>query len=207
MSGTAAVCPELRFVNEGLEEADSYCVNPHKWMFVNFDCDAFYVADRRPLLDALSILPEYLRNPASESGSVIDYRDWQIPLGRRFRALKLWATIRWYGVEGLRHQVREHVRLAQDFADWVRKHPSLELVAPVPLNLVCFRHVAGDQANQAILDRLNRSGELFLTHTRLDGRFVLRMSIGGTTTERRHVLQACAAIAQAVDEASAGGCL
>ena len=199
MSGTAAVCPELRFVNEGLEGADSYCVNPHKWMFVNFDCDAFYVADRRPLLDALSILPEYLRNPASESGGVIDYRDWQVPLGRRFRALKLWATVRWYGAEGLRHHVREHVRLAGEFAEWVRGHPALEVVAPVPLNLVCFRHVGGDHANQAILDRLNRSGELFLTHTRLDGRLVLRMSIGGTATERRHVQQACAAIARAIE--------
>jgi aromatic-L-amino-acid decarboxylase len=198
MSGTAAVCPELRFVNEGLELADSYCTNPHKWMFVNFDCDAFFVADRAALVGALSILPEYLRNTATESGAVIDYRDWQVPLGRRFRALKLWATIRHYGVEGLRDHVREHVRLAQDFAGWVRADDRFELVAPVPLNLVCFRHLGGDEVNQAILDRVNRSGELFMTHTRLDGRLVLRMSIGGARTERRHVEAAWAAIRSAV---------
>jgi aromatic-L-amino-acid/L-tryptophan decarboxylase len=197
MSGTAAVCPELHFVNDGLELADSYCFNPHKWMFVNFDCDAFYVAERSALIGALSILPEYLRNEASESGAVIDYRDWQIPLGRRFRALKLWLTIRHYGAQGLRHQVREHVRLAQGFAAQVRADDRFELAAPVPLNLVCFRHRAGDDANQRILDRLNRSGEIFLTHTRLDDRLVLRLSVGGARTEQRHVDQAWAAIQRA----------
>jgi aromatic-L-amino-acid decarboxylase len=194
MSGTAAVCPELRFVNDGLSLADSYCVNPHKWMFVNFDCDAFYVADRAVLIEALSILPEFLRNSATESGAVIDYRDWQVPLGRRFRALKLWATIRWYGAEGLRHHVRDHVRVAQELAGWIRESPDFELAAPVPLNLVCFRHRGGDEVNQGILDRLNRSGEIFLTHTRLDGRLALRLSVGGTWTERRHVEQAWDAI-------------
>jgi aromatic-L-amino-acid/L-tryptophan decarboxylase len=197
MSGTAAVCPEFRFVNEGLELADSYCFNPHKWMFVNFDCSAFFVADRAALVGALSILPEYLRNAATESGAVIDYRDWQVPLGRRFRALKLWATIRHYGAEGLRHHVREHVRLAQDFADWVRADERFELVAPAPLNLVCFRHRAGDEVNRRILDRLNSSGRLFLTHTKLDGQLVLRMSIGAARTEHRHVAQAWAAIQEA----------
>ncbi len=197
MSGTAAVCPELRFVNDGLELADSYCFNPHKWMFVNFDCSAFFVADRAALVGALSILPEYLRNAASESGAVIDYRDWQLPLGRRFRALKLWATIRHYGAEGLRHHVREHVRLAQQFAEWVRADERFELAAPAPLSLVCFRHRAGDAVNQRILDRLNRSGRLFLTHTKLDGRLVLRMSIGAARTEGRHVEQAWAAIQEA----------
>ncbi|HSR24534.1 MAG TPA: pyridoxal-dependent decarboxylase, partial [Candidatus Eisenbacteria bacterium] len=199
MSGTAAVCPELRFVNDGLELADSYCFNPHKWMFVNFDCSAFFVADRAALVGALGILPEYLRNAASESGAVIDYRDWQVPLGRRFRALKLWATIRHYGAEGLRHHVREHVRLAREFAGWVRADERFELAAPVPLNLVCFRHRDGDAAGQRILDRVNGSGRLFLTHTKLDGRLVLRMSIGGTYTERRHVERAWAAIQEAAD--------
>ena len=200
MSGTAAVCPELRFVNEGLELADSYCTNPHKWMFVNFDCDAFFVADRSALESALTILPEYLRNTATDSGVVIDYRDWQIPLGRRFRALKLWATIRHYGVEGLRDHVRDHVRLAHEFADWVGSDDRFELVAPVPLNLVCFRHRGGDEVNQAILDRVNGSGELFMTHTRMDGRLVLRMSIGGVWTERRHVEAAWGAIRAAAGD-------
>ena len=101
MSGTAALCPEFRWIHDGLELADSYCFNPHKWMFTNFDCDCFFVADRAALINTLSVLPEYLRNEATESGAVIDYRDWQIPLGRRFRALKLWFVIRHYGVEGL----------------------------------------------------------------------------------------------------------
>ena len=190
MCGTAALCPEFRHIQNGLEFADSYCFNPHKWMFTNFDCDCFYVADRKPLIQTFSILPEFLRNKATESGVVIDYRDWQIPLGRRFRALKLWFVIRHYGVEGLRHHVREHVRLAQQFAEWIRTDERFELAAPVPLNLVCFRHKAGDEANQALMDRLNRSGDLYLTHTRLNDRLTLRLCIGQTNTQARHVERA-----------------
>lgn len=187
MSGTAALCPEFRHIHQGVEFADSYCFNPHKWMFTNFDCDVFYVADRKALIQTLSVLPEYLRNQATESGAVIDYRDWHIPLGRRFRALKLWFVIRHYGVAGLQHHVRQHVALAQRFAERVRQDDRFELAAPVPLNLVCFRLKAGDAANQALLDRLNRSGDLYLTHTKLDGRFTLRMSVGQTNTQARHV--------------------
>jgi aromatic-L-amino-acid decarboxylase len=187
MSGTAALCPELRHIHQGVEFADSYCFNPHKWMFTNFDCDVFYVADRKALIQTLSVLPEYLRNRATESGAVIDYRDWHIPLGRRFRALKLWFVIRHYGVEGLQHHVRQHVALAQRFAEHVRQDDRFELAAPVPLNLVCFRLKAGDAANQALLDHVNRSGDLYLTHTKLDGRFTLRMSVGQTNTQARHV--------------------
>ncbi len=197
MSGTAALCPEFRHHQDGLELADSYCVNPHKWMFTNFDCDCFFVADRAPLLRALSILPEYLRNRATESGAVIDYHDWQVPLGRRFRALKLWFVIRHYGVEGLRYHVRRHVELARGFAARVEAHPDFELAAPVPLNLVCFRHRDGDEKNRAIPDRVNASGKAFLTHTKLDGRFTLRMSIGQTWTEERHVEGAWRAILEA----------
>lgn len=186
-AGTAALCPEFRWQNEGLEHADSYCFNPHKWMFTNFDCDCFWVADRGPLLRALSILPEYLRNAPTESGAVIDYRDWHVPLGRRFRALKLWFVIRHYGVEGLRHHVREHVRLAQEFKAWAEADPDWEPAAPAPLNLVCLRHRAGDAATERVLEAVNASGDLFLTHTRLDGRYVIRMSIGQTHTQQRHV--------------------
>ena len=121
---------------------------------------------------------------------MIDYRDWQIPLGRRFRALKLWFVIRHYGVEGLRHHVRRHVALAQEFAGWVQADPRFELAVPPPLNLVCFRHRAGDELNQALMDRLNRSGELYLTHTRLQDRLTLRLCVGQTHTERRHVERA-----------------
>ncbi len=119
MSGTAALCPEFRYIQDGVDLADSYTFNPHKWMFTNFDCNCFYVADRKALIDTLSILPEYLRNQATESGAVFDYRDWHIPLGRRFRSLKLWFVIRHYGVEGLRHHVRRHIEIAQQFAEWV----------------------------------------------------------------------------------------
>ncbi len=125
MSGTAALCPEFRCIQDGLELADSYAFNPHKWMFTNFDCDCFWVADRASLIQTLSILPEYLKNQATESGAVIDYRDWHIPLGRRFRALKLWFVIRHYGVEGLRYHVRRHVELAQQFARWVQADRAL----------------------------------------------------------------------------------
>lgn len=187
MAGTAAVCPEYRWIHDGLERADSYCFNPHKWMFTSFDCDCFYVADRGALIRALSIAPEYLRNAASESGEVIDYRDWQIPLGRRFRALKLWFVLRHYGAEGLRHHIREHVALAQDLAAWLRADPRFELFVDPPLSLVCFRHVDGDAATQALLDGLNATGEVYLTHTRLNGRLAVRVSVGATQTRREHV--------------------
>jgi len=190
MSGTAALCPEFRYIHDGLEFADSYCFNPHKWMFTNFDCNCFYVADRKHLIQTLSVLPEYLKNQASESGAVIDYRDWQIPLGRRFRSLKLWFVIRHYGVEGLQHHIREHVGLAQQFADWVRSDVRFELAAPAPLNLVCFRLRSGDEANQKLMDMLNASGDLYLTHTRLSGKLTLRLCVGQTHTETRHVEKA-----------------
>jgi aromatic-L-amino-acid/L-tryptophan decarboxylase len=187
MAGTAAICPEFRHFQAGLELADSYCFNPHKWMFTNFDCDCFYVADRKALIQALSILPEYLRNQATESGAVTDYRDWQIPLGRRFRALKLWMVIRHYGVEGLRYHVRQHVALAQQFASWIARSDVFRLIVPPPLNLVCFAHQAGDDFNRQLLDRLNRSGKVYLTHTILNGVFTLRFCVGQTHTQSRHV--------------------
>jgi aromatic-L-amino-acid decarboxylase len=187
MSGTAALCPEFRYIHNGMEFVDSYCFNPHKWMFTNFDCDCFFVADRNVLINTLSILPEYLKNKATESGAVIDYRDWQIPLGRRFRSLKLWFVIRHYGVEGLQFHIRRHVELAQTFASWVEAGDSFELAAPAPLNLVCFRHKAGDEFNEKLLDQLNQSGKLYLNHTRLKDQYILRMSIGQTNTELRHM--------------------
>jgi aromatic-L-amino-acid decarboxylase len=198
--GTAALCPEFRGLFQGLERADSYCFNPHKWMFVNFDCDCFFVADRAALIRTLSVLPEYLKNKATASGAVIDYRDWQIPLGRRFRALKLWFVIRHYGVEGLRAKVRDHVAITQQFARWVDEHPSFERVAPTPLNLVSFRHVAGEAASQHILERINQSGRAYLTHTKLNNQFVIRMSIGQTDTGLPHVERAWELICEAARE-------
>ena len=200
MSGVAAVAPEHRGMHDGLELADSYCTNPHKWLLTNFDCDAFWVADRAPLLRALSVVPEYLRTAASEGGTAIDYRDWQVPLGRRFRALKLWFVLRHYGAEGLRAHIRHHVALAAELASWVEAHPDFELTAPVPQNLVCFHHRDGDERTARLRQTLNDSGELYLTHTRLDGRYTLRMAIGGVQTQREHVAAAWEAITTAASE-------
>ncbi|HOB76792.1 MAG TPA: pyridoxal-dependent decarboxylase [Phycisphaerae bacterium] len=187
LAGTAGLCPEFRHLFTGLELADSYAFNPHKWMFTNFDCDCFWVADRASLIRTLSILPEYLRNKATESGAVIDYRDWHVQLGRRFRALKLWFVIRSFGVEGLQEKVRKHVALAQEFAGWVQGDERFELAAPAPLNLVCFRHRGGDEANQQLLERLNSTGRLCLSHTKLNGKMTLRLCVAQTNVERRHV--------------------
>ncbi|MEN9804248.1 MAG: hypothetical protein RIS41_1095 [Actinomycetota bacterium] len=192
MHGIAALAPEHRWVNEGLELADSYCTNPHKWMGINFDCDLFWVADRTALLGALSILPEYLRSAAAQSGQAIDYRDWQIPLGRRFRALKLWFAIRTEGTAHFQSMIRRHVGLSQEFAAWVAADDRFEVVAPHPLNLVCLRVNGtspedGDVRTDALIDAANATGQALFTRTVLDGRSVLRMSIGGRATERRHV--------------------
>lgn len=197
-AGAAAVCPELRWSHEGLEHADSYCFDPHKWLLTGFDCDAFWVADRGELIEALTVLPEYLRNAATESGAVIDYRDWQVPLGRRFRALKLWFVLRWYGAQGLREHIRHGVGLAQELAGWMDADDRFEIVAPHPFSLVCFRlrdDVAGgperaDAANAEVLSRVNATGECFLTHTKVRGRYTLRIAIGAPATQRRHVAAA-----------------
>lgn len=187
-AGVAAICPELHWIIDGVNDfADSFCTNPHKWLLTNFDCDAFWVADRAPLLAALSILPEYLRNAATESGAVVDYRDWHVQLGRRFRSLKLWSVIRWYGAEGLREHIRGHVALAQEFAGWLYADKRFEIMAPHPLSLVCFRLSAGDAATADLMDRLNSSGALYLTHTKVRDKVTLRLAIGSTSTERRHV--------------------
>jgi aromatic-L-amino-acid/L-tryptophan decarboxylase len=190
-AGAAAVCPELRWSHAGLELADSYCFDPHKWLLTGFDCDAFWVADRAELVRALTVLPEYLRNAATESGAVIDYRDWQVPLGRRFRALKLWFVLRWYGEDGLREHVRTGVALARDFAARVAADERFELVAPYPFSLVCFRlrgdGAAADERNAELLRRVNASGAAYLTHTRVGGRYTLRLAVGAPQTQARHV--------------------
>jgi aromatic-L-amino-acid decarboxylase len=186
-AGSATVCPEHRDLLDGLDRVDSYAFNPHKWLLTNFDCSAFYVADAAPLAASLSIVPEYLRNAASDSGEVVDYRDWQVPLGRRFRALKLWFVMRSYGTDGLRAHIRAHVAAAATLADRVRANPRLEMAAPLSLGLVCLRHVDGDEASERLLADVNSTGEAFLTHTKLDDRFVLRVAVGGTWTTAVHV--------------------
>lgn len=206
-AGTAAICEEHRAMLDGVARADSFCFNPHKWLLTSFDCSALWVRDRKALIDSLSVTPEYLRNRASDSGAVIDYRDWQIPLGRRFRALKLWFVMRHYGLEGLRAHVRHHVALARRFATFVAADPRFELVAPSPFALVCFRlrgdDAATDARNRELLANVNASGTAYLSHTglpRADGssRFVLRMAIGATLTEERHVDAAWRRIVEAL---------
>ncbi|WP_434740949.1 pyridoxal-dependent decarboxylase [Micromonospora sp. SH-82] len=199
-AGSAAVCPELRWTHAGVEYADSYCFDPHKWLLTGFDCDAFWVADSGELIEALTVLPEYLRNAASESGAVVDYRDWQVPLGRRFRALKLWFVLRWYGVEGLRSHIRSGVALADGFADRVRADDRFEVVGAHPFSLVCFRLRAGDEANTALLARVNATGRVFLTHTRVDGGHTLRLAVGSPQTRSEHVEQAWELVAATATE-------
>jgi aromatic-L-amino-acid decarboxylase len=198
MSGTAAICPEYRYLLNGIELADSFSFNPHKWMFTNFDCNCFFVANRSDLIKTLSILPEYLKNQATESGAVFDYRDWHIQLGRRFRSLKLWFVIRHYGVNGLRYHIQEHIRMAQEFAKWIRESEDFELIAPAPLNLVCFAHKNGDDFNKKLLETINQSGKMYFTHTVINGRYLLRMCIGQTNTNENHVQQAWQTIQNAV---------
>ncbi|MEE2908049.1 MAG: pyridoxal-dependent decarboxylase [Planctomycetota bacterium] len=187
MYGTAACCEEFRWIQAGCQDVDSYSVNPHKWMLVNFDCNCLWVADRSALIQSLSILPEFLRNRATESGHVIDYRDWQIPLGRRFRALKLWFVLRHYGVEGIQAMVREHVAMTQELAGWIEADPHFQLAAPCPLSLVCFSHVDGNERTQEIMEQANATGQLALSHAKLADQYVIRFCVGQWQTQRSHV--------------------
>ncbi len=200
MFGTASICEEYRWIHDGIEHADSYCVNPHKWMLTNFDCTCFFVADREPLLAALSIMPEYLRNSATDSGGVIDFRDWQVPLGRRFRALKLWFVLRWHGLEGIRAMIRNHVAMAQTFAAAISEDDRFEIAAPHPLNLVCFRAAAGDETTRRLVSTINTSGRAMLTHCSIDGQFVVRCCIGHATTTMRDVDELIAMLREEVDQ-------
>ena len=186
-AGSAMICPEFRHLQDGVELVDSYTFNPHKWMFTNFDCNVFYVRDRAPLIETLSILPPYLKNKASESGQVIDYRDWHVPLGRRFRALKLWFVLRSYGAEGIRYHIREHVRLARELEKKIVDDDRFELVAPTPLALVSFRHVAGNEATESLATAINDSGHSHVTPSKLGDVSFIRVSVGQTHTEQRHL--------------------
>ncbi|MCW2682835.1 MAG: tdcA, partial [Blastococcus sp.] len=188
----SAVVPELRPLQAGVEWADSYTTDAHKWLLTGFDATLFYVADRAALTGALAILPEYLRNAATDAGAVVDFRDWQIPLGRRFRALKLWFVLRWYGAEGLRAHIRSSVALAQELAGWAAADERFDVVAPHPLSLVCLRPrwaagIDADVATMTLLERLNDGGEVFLTHTTVGGQAVLRVAVGSPATTRAHV--------------------
>jgi aromatic-L-amino-acid decarboxylase len=195
LAGSALILPEYRRMIEGIEQADSFVFNPHKWLFTNFDCSAYFVKDKESLLRTFEILPEYLRTRTH--GQVNDYRDWGIPLGRRFRALKLWFVIRSFGVDGLREMLREHLRLADMIRKEVENDPAFELMAPVPLNTVCFRYNPGnteekelDRLNASLLEQLNRSGKVYFTHTKVNGHYTIRFMIGQTHTREKHVKKA-----------------
>jgi aromatic-L-amino-acid/L-tryptophan decarboxylase len=182
-AGPAATCPELRPLFAGWERADSVGVNPHKWLLTPMDCSAFFTRRPDALRAAFSLVPEYLR----VDEDVVSLSEYAVPLGRRFRALKLWAVLRCYGAEGIRAIIREHVRLADLFAGWVANEPGWEVAAPHPFSLVCFRLEGDDRRNEELLARVNASGEIFLSHTRLDGRFVLRLAIGNARTNEADV--------------------
>jgi aromatic-L-amino-acid decarboxylase len=203
-AGTAAILPEKRWIVEGAETADSFVFNPHKWMLTNFDCSAYFVKDPGALIRTFEIHPEYLKTGID--AQVKNFRDWGIPLGRRFRALKLWFVIRSYGVEGLQKIVGEHIRLAQLFKGWVEEHDAFELMAPVDFSLVCFRLNDGrseealNDLNKRFLESLNQTGKVFLTHTSLRGKYVLRMAIATRATQERHVRAAWELIASKAAE-------
>jgi aromatic-L-amino-acid decarboxylase len=209
MYGTAAICPEFQYLNQGLELADSYAFNPHKWMFTNFDCSAWYVKDPAHLERTLAIDPEYLKT--DQDTVVRNFRDWGVPLGRRFRALKLWFVLRSFGARRLREMVAAHIALAQEFAGWIDAADGWERLAPVPLNTVCFRlRPAGadletcNRLNKALLDRVNAEGTIYLTLTKLDGVTTLRVAVGQTKTGRRHVHEAWEALQREAASLAAG---
>jgi aromatic-L-amino-acid/L-tryptophan decarboxylase len=195
-AGTALLLPEYRWMIDGIKNADSFVFNPHKWMFTNFDCSAYFVKDNEALIRTFEILPEYLKT--NEQEQVNNYRDWGLQLGRRFRALKLWFVIRHYGIDGLQHKIREHIRLAQNLAHIIDNSNDFELLAPVPLNTICFRFLPHDvdepetidTINMDMLELLNASGKIFVTHTRLDGKYAIRLVIGQTEVTERHVQEA-----------------
>jgi aromatic-L-amino-acid decarboxylase len=192
-AGTALLLEEYRWMIRGMEQADSFVFNPHKWMFTNFDCSAYFVKDKEALINTFSITPEYLRT--ASSGLVNDYRDWGIQLGRRFRALKLWFVIRNFGVEGLKQKIRHHISLAQDFEMKVLESEDFELVTPRTVNLVCFRFKPKDTddvevlntMNERLLQAVNATGKMFISHTKLNGVYTLRMVIGQTNVTEKHV--------------------
>jgi aromatic-L-amino-acid/L-tryptophan decarboxylase len=202
--GGAAICPEFRPLFDGMEEADSVVMNPHKWLFTPVDCSVLLVREAAALRNAFSLVPEYLR---TDEEGVTNLMDYGIQLGRRFRALKLWMVIRAFGVNGLRDRIRFHCALAKELTGWIRAEPGFEVVAPVPFSVVCFRAVRGasgeeqDRLNEKVLAEVNAAGPVFLSHTKLGGRVVLRIAIGNLRTERRHVAAAWELIRKAAARA------
>jgi len=195
-AGTALVLPEKRWLIDGIEYVDTFVFNPHKWMFTNLDCSAYFVRDKEALIRTFEILPEYLKTKEDER--VNNYRDWGIQLGRRFRALKLWFVIRSFGVNGIREKIKYHIQWAKELAQNIKNSEDFELLAPVPFSTVCFRYNPKEisdqetlnQINAKLLETLNATGKLFLTHTKLNDNYTIRLVIGQTNVKKRHVEQA-----------------
>ncbi len=187
-AGTALLLPEIRLLAEGIEEADSIVINPHKWLFTTFDCSALFIRNKDLLLKTFSILPEYLKDHNLQD--VVNFRDWGLGLGRRFRSLKLWFVIRWYGKLGLQSLIRSHIELGSKFEQLIKKDGRFEIAAKRQFNLVCFRLKATDEENIKLLNTINRSGKMFLTHTRLNGSIVLRAVLAQTNLTEDHVIEA-----------------
>jgi aromatic-L-amino-acid/L-tryptophan decarboxylase len=208
-AGSALLLPEYRWMIDGIAHADSFVFNPHKWLFTNFDCTAYFVKDAGTLIRTFEILPEYLKT--GSRGLVNDYRDWGIQLGRRFRALKLWFVLRSYGLQGLRERLRHHIRLTQYFIKWIESNPHLELVTAPVLNFCCFRYQPSgkdlplavvNQLNEQLLSRINQSGVAYLSHTRVDQKYVIRVVIGQTYVDQEDVERLIDLIERLVGEMS-----
>jgi len=209
-AGSALILPEYRWMIGGIESVDTLVFNPHKWLFTNFDCSAYFVRDKKALTNTFQLIPEYLKTRSDEQ--VNNYSDWTIPLGRRFRALKLWFVLRYYGLEGLQQKLRDHIQMARQAKEWIEQDEHFEMLAPLTLNVLCFRyhppHIEADEKlnalNERLLNSINQHGRIYLTHTKLDGRYTLRLVIAQTHVEQRHVEEAWREIKHRAEELSMG---
>ncbi len=205
-AGSTLILPEYQWMIKGVQEADTFVFNPHKWLFTNFDCSAYFVRDKQALVRTFQLVPEYLKTRSDEE--VNNYSDWTIPLGRRFRALKLWFVLRYYGLEGLQQKLREHIAMAGEMKQWIEQHDDFEMLAPATMNLLCFRynpgHVSSEEElnrlNEELLHKINGSGEIYMSHTKLSGRYTLRMVIAQTDVEKHHVEKAWEVIKEKAEE-------
>ncbi|MFP4620271.1 MAG: pyridoxal phosphate-dependent decarboxylase family protein [Bacteroidales bacterium] len=209
-AGSALILPEYQWMIERVEEADTFVFNPHKWLFTNFDCSAYFVKDKQTLVNTFRLIPEYLKTRSDEQ--VNNYSDWTIPLGRRFRALKLWFVLRYYGLQGLQQKLREHIEMAGELKQWIEQHDDFEMLAPVTMNVLCFRYNPENidseeklnRMNEQLLHKINETGEIYMSHTRLSGKYTLRMVVAQTDVEKRHVEKAWKVIQQKAEEIKGG---
>jgi aromatic-L-amino-acid decarboxylase len=210
-AGSALILPEYEWMIKGVEEADTLVFNPHKWLFTNFDCSAYFVKDKQALVNTFQLVPEYLKTRSDEQAN--NYSDWTIPLGRRFRALKLWFVLRYYGMEGLQGKLREHIAMAGEMKQWIEEHDDFEMLAPATMNVLCFRFNPGNvdseeklnEINEQLLHEINQTGEIYMTHTKLSGQYTLRLVIAQTDVEKKHVEKAWKVIQEKAEELSFRG--